>query len=58
MSPSYISGISKELTQAKITFDKFHVMKAMNEAVNEVRIQEQKKQESQKYQIYMDYKQG
>jgi transposase len=43
MSPSYISGISKELPQAKITFDKFHVMKAMNEGVNEVRIQEQKK---------------
>ena len=43
MSPSYISGISKEFPQAKITFDKFHVMKAMNEGVNEVRIQEQKK---------------
>ena len=43
MSPSYISGVSKEFPQAKITFDKFHVMKAMNEGVNEVRIQEQKK---------------
>jgi transposase len=43
MSPSYISGISKEFPQAKITFDKFHVMKAMNEGVNEVRMQEQKK---------------
>ena len=27
MSPSYISGISKEFSQAKITFDKFHVWK-------------------------------
>ena len=43
MSPSYISGISKELPNAEITFDKFHVIKAMNEGVNEVRIQEQKK---------------
>jgi transposase len=43
MSPSYISGISKELPNAEITFDKFHVMKAMNEGVNEVRKQEQKK---------------
>jgi transposase len=34
MSPSYICGISKEFPQAKITFDKFHVMKAMNEGVN------------------------
>jgi len=43
MSPSYISGISTELLNAEITFDKFHVMQAMNEAVNEVRIEEQKK---------------
>lgn len=43
MSPSYISGISKELPNAEITFDKFHLIKAMNEGVNEVRIQEQKK---------------
>jgi len=34
---------SKELPNAEITFDKFHVMKAMNEGVNEVRIEEQKK---------------
>jgi transposase len=33
MSPAYISGISKELPHAEITFDKFHVMKAMNEGV-------------------------
>jgi transposase len=58
MSPSYISGISKEFPDAKITFDRFHVMKAMNEGLNEVRIQEQKKQGTQKYQIHMDYKQG
>lgn len=43
MSPSYISGISTELPNAEITFDKFHVMKTMNEGVNEVRIEEQKK---------------
>ena len=48
MSPSYISGISKEFPDAKITFDKFHVMKAINEGLNEVRIQEQKKQRNSK----------
>jgi transposase len=48
MSPSYISGISKGLPNAEITFDKFHVIKAMNEGVNEVRIQEQKKLRSSK----------
>ncbi|AKB47354.1 transposase [Methanosarcina sp. Kolksee] len=48
MSPSYISGISKEFPDAKITFDRFHVMKAMNEGLNEVRIQEQKKPRNSK----------
>ncbi|OEU41498.1 ISL3 family transposase [Methanosarcina sp. Ant1] len=41
MSPSFISGISSEFPDAKITFDKFHVMKMINEAVDEVRKQEQ-----------------
>jgi transposase len=41
MSPSFINGIRSEFPDAKITFDKFHVMKMMNEAVDEVRKQEQ-----------------
>jgi len=41
MSPAFINGILSEFTNAKITFDKFHVMKMMNEAVDEVRKQEQ-----------------
>ena len=41
MSPAFINGISSEFPNAKITFDKFHVMKMMNEAVDEVRKQEQ-----------------
>jgi transposase len=50
MSPSYINGISTELPNAEITFDKFHVMKAMNEGVNEVRKNEQKKLRNSKIQ--------
>lgn len=50
MSPSYIKGITKEFPNAKITFDKFHVMKTMNEGVNEVRKQEQKKRRNSKKQ--------
>ena len=50
MSPSYINGISTELPNAGITFDKFHVMKAMNEGVNEVRKNEQKKIKNSKIQ--------
>lgn len=41
MSPSFISGISNEFPDAEITFDKFHVMKILNEAVDEVRKLEQ-----------------
>ena len=41
MSLAFINGISSEFPDAKITFDKFHVMKMMNEAVDEVRKQEQ-----------------
>ncbi|AKB27605.1 transposase [Methanosarcina siciliae T4/M] len=41
MSSAFINGISSEFPDVKITFDKFHVMKMMNEAVDEVRKQEQ-----------------
>lgn len=42
MSPAYIRGIEDHFPEAKITFDKFHVTKLVNEAVDEVRIEEQK----------------
>ena len=42
MSPAFISGIEKNFENAKITFDKFHVVKILNAAVDEVRRQEQK----------------
>lgn len=42
MSPSFIAGIEKYFPKAHITFDKFHVMKMVNEAVDQVRKDEQK----------------
>jgi transposase len=42
MSPAYIRGLGEEFPQAQMTFDRFHLMKLMNEAVDEVRRQEQK----------------
>ena len=42
MSPAFIKGVKENLPDAKITFDKFHIVKALNEAVDEVRRQEQK----------------
>jgi len=41
MSPSFINGIKNEFSDSKIIFDKFHVMKMMNEAVDDVKKQEQ-----------------
>jgi len=42
MSPAFISGVTEHLPEADITFDKFHVIKALNEALDEVRRTEQK----------------
>lgn len=42
MSPAFIRGIEKNFPKASITFDKFHVIKAMNEALDEVRRREVK----------------
>ena len=41
MSPAFISGVEETFPQAPLTFDKFHVMKIINEAVDEVRRLEQ-----------------
>ena len=37
MSPAFISGVTENLTEAEITFDRFHVMKLIGEAIDEVR---------------------
>ena len=42
MSPAFIKGIGEQLPDAAIIFDKFHVMKMVNQAVDEVRREEQK----------------
>ena len=41
MSPAFISGIENSFPNASITFDKFHVMKLMNDAIDKVRREEQ-----------------
>lgn len=37
MSPAFIKGIEEKLPQAEIVFDRFHVTKIINEAVDKVR---------------------
>jgi transposase len=45
MSPSFISGSKKHFPDANITFDKFHVLKRINEEVDKVRREEVKENE-------------
>jgi len=44
MSPAFIKGVTTVFSQASITFDRFHIMKLVNEAVDAVRRCEVKKQ--------------
>jgi transposase len=37
MSPAFIKGVRDNLPNAEITFDKFHILKIINEAVDKVR---------------------
>jgi len=40
MSPAFIKGVRENLPLAEITFDKFHILKIINEAVDQVRREE------------------
>ena len=42
MSPAFIKGVNDNLPNAEITFDKFHILKIINEAVDKVRREEAK----------------
>jgi transposase len=44
MSPAFIKGVAENLPEAAITFDKFHAVKIINDAVDQVRRGEQKRQ--------------
>ena len=44
MSPAFTKGIAENLPNAAITFDKFHAVKIINDAVDQVRRAEQEEQ--------------
>jgi transposase len=44
MSPAFIKGVAEHLPNAAVTFDKFHAVKIVNDAVEKVRRAEQKGQ--------------
>lgn len=48
LSPAFISGINKHFPAAEITFDRFHVVKLLNEAMDAVRKQERKEHDELK----------
>ena len=53
MSPAFIAGTAQSLPNAQITFDKFHVVKLINEAVDAVRRAEQKSRTELKKSRYL-----
>ena len=53
LSPAFISGITTYFPNAHITFDKFHVMKLLNKAVDETRRSEQMHEKNLKSSRYV-----
>jgi transposase len=53
MSPAFISGCLEYLPNASITFDKFHIMKEINGAMDELRRQESKEHQALKGHKYL-----
>jgi transposase len=53
MSAAYIKGVDHNLTEAEVTFDKFHAVKLVNDAVDQVRRAESKHRPELKYSRYL-----
>jgi transposase len=53
MSPAFIAGLETHFPQARLTFDKFHVLKILNAAVDEVRRREQRERPELKHTRYL-----
>ena len=53
MSPAFMKGVEENLPNTLITFDKYHIMKVINAAVDEVRKAEAKQQDLLRGQKYV-----
>ena len=51
-SPSFISGVTRHFEEAAVVFDRFHIQKALNKAMDEVRKTERKEHDALKYHKY------
>lgn len=48
LSPAFIAGVKESFPSAEVTFDRFHVVKLLNEAMDQVRKAERKEHEALK----------
>lgn len=53
MSPAFIGGVAKHLPNASVTFDRFHVMRVITDAVDKIRRSEWKKDKTVKGTRYL-----
>lgn len=53
MSPAFRKGVQEQFPEAQLTFDRFHVMKLINEAVDMVRREEQQTEQVLKKSLYV-----
>lgn len=53
MSPAFQAGVREHLPQARITFDRFHVTRLLNQAVDQVRREEQRQRAELKRTRYL-----
>ena len=53
LSPAFIKGVTENLPNAEITFDKFHVLRIINTAVDQVRREEAQTQSILKHSRYV-----
>ena len=53
MSGAYIKGVTENLTEAEITFDKFHAVKLVNDAVDQVRRAERRERPELKHSRFL-----
>jgi transposase len=53
MSPAFIKGVEEHLPNAEVTFDKYHILKIINTAVDDVRKAETKEQDLLRGQKYL-----
>ena len=56
LSPSFIAGATTYFPDAEITFDRFHVVKLLNEAMDKVRKDERKEHDELKEQVHVPKK--